>query len=135
MYGPLEYVVIQFAGNGSISEILPLLMDLEQRGCVQLLDLIFISKDEAGELSLLEINELAEKDMEEYELISEFHGLLTEEDVAAAAVTLPENTSAVVMLFEHSIPAKTSQELLLLICLGFYIEWQSNDQVYHCASF
>ena len=102
MYGPLEYVVIQFTDNRFTGDILPVLLDMEEVGCVGLVDLIFIRKDEAGNLTLLEISELDEGLAAAYEpLISEFHGLLTDEDVAAAAVELPANSAAAVLLLEH----------------------------------
>lgn len=102
MYGPLEYVVIEFRENRFTGDILPVLMDVEAEGCVGLVDLIFISKDEAGALTLLEISELDEGLAAAYEpLLSEFHGLLTAEDVAAAAADLPANSSAAVLLLEH----------------------------------
>ena len=102
MYGPLEYVVIGFDGNRFTGEILPKLIDIERQGCVRLVDLVFLSKDEAGDLTILEISHLSEADAAAYEpLISEFHGLLTAEDVTEIAVELPENTSAAVALFEH----------------------------------
>jgi len=102
MYGPLEYVVIGFDGNRFTGEILPKLIEIEGQGCVRVVDLIFASKDEAGDLTILEISDLSEEDAAAYEpLIGEFHGLLTAEDVAELAVELPENTSAAVVLFEH----------------------------------
>jgi hypothetical protein len=102
MYGPLEYVIVGFDGNRFTGEILPKLIKVERQGCVRLVDLVFLSKDEAGDLAILEIGDLSEADAAAYEpLISEFHGLLTAEDVAEIAVELPENTSAAVLLFEH----------------------------------
>ena len=102
MYGPLEYVVIGFDGNRFTGEILPKLIEIERQGCVRLVDLVFVSKDEAGDLTILEISDLEEEDAVAYEaLVNEFHGLLTAEDVAEIAVELPENTSAAVALFEH----------------------------------
>ena len=102
MYGPLEYVVIGFDGNRFTGEILPKLIEIQQQGCVRLVDLVFVSKDEAGHLTIMEIGDLSEADAAAYEpLISEFHGLLTAEDVAELAAGLPENTSAAVALFEH----------------------------------
>ena len=89
MYGPLEYVVVQFEGNRSSGDILPQLMAIQQQ-------------DGAGELTVLEISDHEEAEASAYEpLISEFHGLLTEADLATAAVELPQNTSAAVALFEH----------------------------------
>ena len=85
MYGPLEYVVIGFDGNRFTGEILPKLIEIERQGCVRLVDLVFVSKDEASNLTLMEISELGEEDAAAYEpLINEFHGLLSAEDVAAA---------------------------------------------------
>ena len=102
MYGPLEYVVIQFTEDRFTGDILPVLKDVEEEGCVGLVDLIFVRKDASGNLSLLEIGELDEGLAAAYEpLISEFHGLLTAEDVAAAAVELPANRAAAVLLLEH----------------------------------
>ena len=102
MYGPLEYIVIGFDGNRFTGEILPKLIDIERQGCVRLVDLVFVSKDETGGLTIMEISDLEEADATAYEpLIKEFHGLLTAEDVAELAVDLPENSSAAVALFEH----------------------------------
>lgn len=102
MYGPLEYVVIGFDGNRFTGEILPKLIEVEQQGCVRVVDLVFLSKDEAGGLTIMEISDLSEEDAAAYEpLVKEFHGLLTAEDVATIAADLPENTSAAVALFEH----------------------------------
>jgi hypothetical protein len=102
MYGPLEYVIVQFTENRFTGDILGSLLEIEQRRCVGLVDLVFISKDEDGDLTMMEISDLGEEEAAAYEpLISEFHGLLTPEDVASAALGLPENTSAVVALFEH----------------------------------
>ena len=102
MYGPLEYVVIGFDGNHFTGQILPKLLEIEGQGCVRVVDLLFVSKNEAGDLVTLEISDLDETEAASYEpLVSEFHGLLTAEDVAELAVDLPENTSAAVALFEH----------------------------------
>ena len=102
MYGPLEYVILGFDGNRFTGEILPKLIEIGQQGCVRLVDLVFISKDEAGSLTLLEISDLAEEEATAYEpLLNEFHGLLTAEDVTEVALELPQNSSAAVALFEH----------------------------------
>lgn len=102
MYGPLEYVVIGFDGNRFTGEILPKLIEVEQQGCVRVVDLVFLSKNEAGDLTIMESSDLSEEDAAAYEpLVKEFHGLLTAEDVATIAADLPENTSAAVALFEH----------------------------------
>ena len=102
MYGPLEYIVIQFSDNRFTGEILPSLLALEEQGCVWLVDLVFISKDEAGDVTLLEINDLDAETAAAYEpVIDEFYSLFTPEDIAAAAAGLPANSAAAVVLLEH----------------------------------
>ena len=102
MYGPLEYVVIQFNGSRFTGEILPSLLALEEQGCVWLVDLVFISKDEVGDVTLLEISDLDAEEAAAYApVIDEFHNLFTAEDIAAAADGLPANSSAAVLLLEH----------------------------------
>ena len=102
MYGPLEYVVIQFNGSRFTGEILPSLLALEEQGCVWLVDLVFISKDEVGDVTLLEISDLDAEEAAAYApVIDEFHSLFTPEDIAAAAAGLPANSSAAVLLLEH----------------------------------
>jgi hypothetical protein len=102
MKGPLEYVLFQFDDDRFIGEILPALIEIEQRGCVGLVDLVFIMKDESGNFTLVEVSELDEEDAPTFEpLIDKLLGMMTEEDVAMAADTLPENTYAAMALFEH----------------------------------
>ena len=102
MYGPLEYVLFRFDDDRFIGEILPTLIDIEGRGCVGLVDLVFVVKDEAGDLEVLEIGDLAEEDEAAFEpLLTNFKEMLTHEDVAIAANHLPENSYAAVVLFEH----------------------------------
>ena len=102
MYGPLEYVVIQFEGNRFTGEILPSLLALEEQGCVWLVDLVFISKDAAGDVTLIEISDLDAEEAAAYApVIDEFYDLFTPEDIVAAAADLPANSSAAVALLEH----------------------------------
>jgi len=102
MYGPLEYVLIGFDGNHFTGQILPKLIEIEEQGCVRVVDLAFVSKDEAGDLTILEISDLDEAESAAYEPLSaEFFGLLTAEDIGELAAALPENASAAVALFEH----------------------------------
>jgi len=102
MYGPLEYVVIGFDGDHFTGQILPKLIEIEGQGCVRVVDLVFVSKNEAGDLAILEISDLEEAEAVVYDpLTNEFFGILTAEDVAEIAVSLPKNTSSAVILFEH----------------------------------
>ena len=102
MYGPLEYVLFRFDDDRFISEILPTLIEIEQRGCARLVDLVFVIKDEGGDFDLLEIDDLAEEDQAAFQpLRTNLKDMLTQGDVALAANNLPENSYGAVTLFEH----------------------------------
>lgn len=102
MYGPLEYVLFRFDDDRFIGEILPTLIEIEQRGCAGLVDLVFVIKDESGDFDVLEIDDLAEEDQTAFQpLRTNFKEMLTQGDVAIAANNLPENSYGAVVLFEH----------------------------------
>ncbi len=102
MYGPLEYVLFQFDDDRFLEELLPALIALNDLGCIRFVDLVFITKDESGNLTIVEIDELTDEDAAAFDpLLNDYFGTLTEEDVIMAAENLPENTSAAVVLFEH----------------------------------
>jgi hypothetical protein len=102
MYGPLEYVLFRFEDDRFIDEILPALIGINQIGCVRVLDIVFLTKDEAGNLEMVEISDLAEEDEIAFDpLINEYFGALADEDVEQSAESLPINTDAALVLFEH----------------------------------
>jgi hypothetical protein len=102
MYGPLEYVLFQFEDDRFIDETLPALININQIGCVRVLDIVFITKDEAGNLEIVEISDLAEEDESTFDpLINEYFGVLTDEDVEQSGENLQNDTNAALVLFEH----------------------------------
>ena len=58
MMQPVEYLLIQFPGNKFKGEIVPVLADLTQSGIIQIIDLLFIKKDEAGNVMSFELSAL-----------------------------------------------------------------------------
>lgn len=102
MHGPLEYVLFQFDDNRFISEILPKMIESQQRGCVGVVDLVFIMKDEAGKLTVVEVSELSGEDEARFApLISGTLGILSKGDIDIAAKQLPDNATGAVLLLEH----------------------------------
>ena len=55
--GPVEYIIIGFPGSEFAGEIVPALADLVQQDVIRILDLVVVSKDEAGEVTVLEVDE------------------------------------------------------------------------------
>jgi len=133
MYGPLEYVLFRFDDDRFVDEILPALIEINQQGCVRVVDLVFISKDERGNLEIVEISDLAEEDEAAFDpLINEYFGSLTDEDAAMAADDLPENTDAAVVLFEHLWAIGLQQALFTaggLVLDSAYINPQTQSEV------
>jgi len=102
MYGPLEYVLFQFDDDRFLEEILPKMIESKEKGCVEIVDLVFITKDKEDEVTIVEVSELLEEDAVLFEpLIKETFGLLTVEDIALAARDLLEGTPGAVLLLEH----------------------------------
>ena len=79
---PWEYALIGFEGNKFSGEIVPELLDLAQRGIVRFVDIVFISKEQDGNLRTVELNDL---DAESYKLFvplgEHITGLFSEEDL------------------------------------------------------
>jgi hypothetical protein len=108
--GPLEYVIVAFEGNAFTGEIVPALMDLIDKGLVRIIDLAVVSKDENGNVTTFDANELS-ADMAQalVKLDGEFTGLLSEEDLRMAAEGMKNNSTEVAMLFEHVWATRFSQ--------------------------
>jgi len=101
--GPLEYVEIGFEGNRFTGEILPQVRALQQKGIIRLVDLLFVKKDEQGNVQSNEVDDLGEEVASAYEdLTRDLQGLFTAEDIQMIAADLPVNSSAAIALFEHT---------------------------------
>ena len=102
MYGPLEYVLFQFDDDRFMGEILPKMIDSQEQGNVGVVDLVFIAKDEAGNLEVVEVSDLADEDEALFApLISDTLGILTVADITLAAEHLPADAYGAVLLLEH----------------------------------
>ena len=101
--GPLDFVVLAFPGNQFKGEILPELNALRASGVIRLVDLIFLRKDQQEHLTITEVSDLTGEEARRYShLTSDLSGLLTEEDIEIAANNVPPNSSAALLLFEHT---------------------------------
>ena len=102
--GPIEIVVLAFPGNRFTGEIIPELERLVQAGTISIVDGLFAKKDADGACTFVEIDELGADD-DSARLATIFDhvdGLLSDEDVADLMEELPVNSSAALLVFEHS---------------------------------
>jgi Family of unknown function (DUF6325) len=100
--GPLEYTVIGFAGGEFDGSIAREIERVVENGTIRIVDVVAIMKDAAGEAAIVEIDAKADPRFASIApLLAGRMGLLTAEDLATIAVTLPEDSAALVLLFEH----------------------------------
>jgi len=108
--GPVEYVVIGFPENHFTGAIVPALTDLVESGTINIIDLVFITKDVDGNVASFEFDALEE--LAEYAgLDGEAGGLLNEEDIELAAEGLEPNTSAALLVWEDAWAAPLATAL------------------------
>ncbi len=99
--GPVEYVILGFPGNNFTGQIVPELAKLIDSGLVRIIDLTFISKDAAGRVEVVEYD--AVEELAAFAgLDAEVGGILTDEDVAHAALSIEPNTSAALLIWEDT---------------------------------
>jgi hypothetical protein len=100
--GPLEYTVIGFAGNRYNGEISKEIQRVVENGSVRLIDVVFITKDVDGDVAYVEIDNKDDPRFAGFaSLLDGLHGLLTPDDINQLAAGLPDDTSALALLFEH----------------------------------
>lgn len=102
-YGPVELVVIKFPGNQFKGEIVPELKKLVDADVVHIIDILFVKKDSAGNVMVLEINDVDDETNESFgPLLTGLAGILSEEDAKAWAAAMEPNSSVAMMLFENT---------------------------------
>jgi hypothetical protein len=101
--GPVELALVEFP-NGSVDpKIVEALADLVGRGIVSILDLLMISRDDDGSLEVVELADAEGVVAEQFaDLDGEVMWLLSADDVAAAAGTLAQGSTGVLVVWESS---------------------------------
>ena len=99
--GPVEYLILGFPGNKFTGQIVPELSKLLDSGLIRIIDLTFISKDSAGNITVVEYD--AVEELAAFAgLDAEVGGILSDEDVAHAALSLEPNSSAALLIWEDT---------------------------------
>ena len=100
--GPIDYVVLEWPGPyPDTSEVQPLLLDLVSQGIIRILDIAFVTKDEDGSVTGLELGDLKQVSAAFAEFEGAASGLLDFEDLKEAATILEPGTSAAVLVWEN----------------------------------
>jgi uncharacterized membrane protein len=96
---PVEYVIIEFPGDASSTDVAPAIADLVERGVVRILDLLFVKKDEDGTVSTFEYDELDEG-AAFADVDGDVDGMFGDDDVEVMAADLAPGSSALFVMFE-----------------------------------
>jgi hypothetical protein len=95
-------VVLEWAGDQPVTgEVMPLLLDLVDRGLIRILDIAFLVKGADGSVGAIDFAELAAKDEGLAEFEGASSGLLGQDDLEEAAAALEPNTVAGVLVWEN----------------------------------
>jgi hypothetical protein len=101
--GPVDYLVVRFPGNKFSGEMAPELARLEKNGIVRVIDLVFVLKDQKGNVVITEAKNLGGVAGDAF---SAFAGKASEwfsiDDIEAIAAVLPDNSSAAILLYENT---------------------------------
>jgi hypothetical protein len=111
--GPVDYLVVRFPGNKFSGKIVPEIVDLEKKGIIRLIDLVLVLKDAKGKLAITELNELRGDAGKEFqELAKKTAEWFSIGDIDAIAESLPNNSSAGLMLYENVWAIRFKKALL-----------------------
>lgn len=110
--GPLEFVVIGCSAPQFINEIMPELNDIQETGMIRVVDLFFARKDADGTVAVLEVHDLNDEELSFLAPVKQdLSGVLTHEDIAGLTQAIPPDSSAVIVLLEHTWLVNLSQGL------------------------
>jgi Family of unknown function (DUF6325) len=100
--GPVDYMVLEWAGDQpATGEVMPLLLDLVDRGMIRILDLAFIVKDPDGSVTAMDFAETAQQSEGLADFEGASSGLLGQDDLEEAATAMEPGTVAAVLVWEN----------------------------------
>src|SRR4051812_8287212 len=92
--GPIDYIVLEWPGRQPKGEVVPMLLELVDRGIIRILDFAVMLKAEDGSVAALDLGELDEESGEFAAFEGAQSGILTQDDLDDAAEALAPGTSA-----------------------------------------
>lgn len=101
--GPVDWIVVEFPGARFDGSVMPILLDLEERGIIRVLDLVVVKKDADGALEFFELSDLDAGEIgglrdDERQLAM----LLSEADLVNVAAAVEPGSAAAVLVWENA---------------------------------
>jgi uncharacterized membrane protein len=98
-FGPIEFVLLGFDGRQLDSVVREAVEDLHRTKAIRLLDLVVVSSNDEGELSVAEVEDMSDDHgFGGIELVAS--GIAADEDLIEFAEMMPPGTSAAVAVIE-----------------------------------
>jgi hypothetical protein len=116
--GPIDFIALEFPGNRFKGEILPDLFEVADKEIIRILDLVTITKDQDGQVTVRELRELDPAHMEMFNPLKaeanppDTIGMITESDIDMIAEKLADNSTAGILLIENLWAKKTKQAMM-----------------------
>jgi uncharacterized membrane protein len=111
--GPVDWLVVKFPGNKFTGRIAPEMRNLEDSGIVRVIDLVFIRKDQDGNVETFEISDLGGEEENAFQTFSgEVNEWLSQDDIDSIGSEMPNNSSAGAILFENLWAIKLKEAML-----------------------
>jgi hypothetical protein len=102
-HGPIDFVLMEFAGDRLTGGAADALMDLVDRGIVRVYDLLVIRKDSDGSFSGIDISDLSADRVGGFTAFAGARsGLLGDDDLRQAADAMAPGTVAALIVYENS---------------------------------
>jgi hypothetical protein len=101
--GPVDIAVIAYPKDAPMTgEAVPILLGLVEDGVIRVLDAMFVTKQEDGDIAGFEASGLDEKGLTSFrEFEGASSGLLGDDDIATAAEALEPGEAAVMIMYEN----------------------------------
>ena len=102
VYGPIDFVLLEFPGDRLTGEAAPALLDLVERRVIRLLDLRVISKAEDGSVEAVELTDPTGDDPGFSYFAGARSGLIGDDDLREAAEAMRPGTVAALIVYENT---------------------------------
>ncbi len=99
--GPIDFIVLEWPGEQPSGEVVPMIVDLVDRGIIRVLDIAFMVKAEDGSVAAMDLGAINGGGGGWSEFEGASTGLLGDEDIEEAAAALEPGTSAAVLVWEN----------------------------------
>ncbi len=102
--GPVEVLVFSFPGSQFNGAIIPELERLTSNGTITVIDGVFVTRDDAGDIAFVEFEELGENhDAARLAgVLDQIESLISDEDIEELAADLAPGDSEAILVFEHT---------------------------------